>query len=413
MKKNKKKVSKRKVGKAVIVIIILIILLCFAYSMIQLLIEPTGIFIVENGKIYEEESATGYVIRDEMIISGENYQNGIVTIKAEGERVAKGDSVFRYCSQDEDKLEEKIAELDSQIQEAINGQNSNIYSTDIQLLDKQIEEKLLLIQTTNEIDAISLYKTDIASYMIKKSKIAGELSPSGSYINKLIKQRSEYENQLNSGQEYVKATTSGIVSYKIDGYEEDLNVNNLDIITKEKLEGIKIKTGQLISRNSEKGKIVNNFYCYIAVVLSSDNAMNAKVGDIIKLRLGNNDEVSAEISKISEFVNGETVILFKLTKDVEYLINFRKVSISVIWWSESGLKVPNSSIITEKDKNYIVRSRIGYIDKILIKIKNKNKNYSIITNYTTQELRDMGYTTKEITEMKNVNLYDEIILNPE
>ena len=413
MRYEKIKKSKKKIGQGVMTIIVLIILLCFLYSMIQLLIEPSEMFIIENGKIYEEEPAIGYIIRDEKIIAGENYKNGIVTIKNEGDRVSKGDSVFRYSTQDEEKLEEKIEELDNQIQEAMSGQNINIYSTDIQILDKQIEEKLLSIQITNKIENIALYKDDIASYMIKKSKIAGELSPSGSYINKLIKQRSEYENQLNSGQEYVKASTSGIVSYKIDGFEDILNEDKLNEISKETLEKVNIRTGQIISKNSEKGKVVNNFYCYIAVILSSDNAMNAKIGDSIKLRLGDNNEVPVEIIKKTDFINGETIMVFKLKKDVEYLINFRKISVSVIWWSESGLKVPNSAIIAEGDKNYIIRSRIGYTDKILIKVKNKNKNYSIINNYSSQELRNLGYTTKEITDMKNVNLYDEIILNPD
>ena len=251
----------------------------------------------------------------------------------------------------EEELEKKITELDEQIQEAINGQNSSIYSTDIQILDKQIEEKILSVQKINNIKEIETYKSDISAFMIKKAKIAGELSPAGSYINKLIIQRSEYENQLNSGQEYIKSTLSGIVSYKIDGYEEEINAKDLEKITKDKLENIKIKNGQLVSTSSEQGKIINNFYCYIAVCLSSDNALNAVVGNTVKLRLGNNDEISAEIVKISDFVDGEAIVIFKITKDVEYLINYRKISIDIIWWSASGLKVPNSSIITEGDKN--------------------------------------------------------------
>ena len=58
--------------------------------------------------------------------------------------------------------------------------------------------------------------------MSKKSKIAGEQSPAGSYLKKLIDQRSEYENELNSGAEYIEATKSGIVSYRVDGYEDIL-----------------------------------------------------------------------------------------------------------------------------------------------------------------------------------------------
>lgn len=410
--KKRNKLNRKKLGQAISLLIIAIIAICIFYSIINLLIEPSDVFVIENGKIYEEETNIGYVIRDEKLVFSDEHQNGIVTIKSEGSKVAKGDSIFRYCSQNEQKLEEKISELDKEIQKAIEGQNTGIYSTDIQLLEKQIEEKLSLLQNTNELNTISQYKSEISSYMIRKAKIAGELSPSGSYINKLITQRSEYEQELNSGQQYISAPESGTVSYKIDGYEESLTANNIDSITKETLDSIKIKTGQLISSSSEQGKVVNNFYCYIATVLSSDNAMSAKEGDTIKLRLSNHDEISAEIVRISDFSDGEAVVIFKITQDVEYLINYRKISIDVIWWNASGLKVPNSAIITEDDKNYVIRNRVGYTDKILVKIEKQNENYSIIRSYTTEELMDLGYTTNEISSMKSISLYDEIVLKP-
>lgn len=410
--KKGKKLNKKKVGQALSLLIISIIAICIFYSTIHLLIEPSDVFAIENGKIYEEETKVGYVIRDEKLISSNEYQNGIVTIKSEGSKVAKGDSVFRYCSPNETKLEEKISELDKEIQKAIEGQNVSIYSTDIQLLEKQIEEKLLLLQNTNEIEEISQYKSEINSYMIRKAKIAGELSPAGSYINKLITQRGEFEEQLNSGQRYITSPVSGIVSYKIDGYEENLTIDNINSITKETLNSIKMKTGQLISSSVDKGKVVNNFYCYIATILSSDNAMSSKEGDVIKLRLSNNHEIPAEIVKISDFTEGEAVVIFKITDDVEYLIGYRKISIDIIWWNASGLKVPNSSIITEGDKSYVIRNRVGYTDKILVKVEKKNENYSIITNYSTQELRELGYTTNEILSMKSISLFDEIVLKP-
>lgn len=410
--KKGKKLNKIKIGQVLSLLVMIIISICIFYSTISLLMDPSDVFVIENGKISEEESNIGYVIRDEVLISSDEYQNGIVTIKSEGAKVAKGDSVFRYCSPNEGKLEEKISELDKEIQKAIEGQNTSIYSTDIQLLEKQIEEKLVLLQNTNEIEQIKEYKSEISSNMIKKAKIAGELSPAGSYINKLITQRSECEQQLNSGQKYISAPVSGIVSYKIDGYEDDLMANNINSITKENFSSIKMKTGQLISSSSEQGKIVNNFYCYIATILSSDNVMSAKEGDIVTLRLSNNSEIPSEIVRISDFNNGEAVIIFKITQDVEYLISYRKISIDVIWWNATGLKVPNSSLIIENDKEYVIRNRVGYTDKILVKVEKKNEHYSIIRNYTTQELRSLGYTTNEISSMKSISLFDEIILKP-
>ena len=62
----------------------------------------------------------------------------MVEIKEEGEKVSKGDNVFRYYSNNETNLKNNISKLDSEIQEALEGQTA-VYSADIQLLDKQIE----------------------------------------------------------------------------------------------------------------------------------------------------------------------------------------------------------------------------------------------------------------------------------
>ena len=93
-------------------------------------------------------------------------------------------------------------------------------------------------------------------------------------------------------------------------------------------------------------------------------------------------------------------------------MNYRKISFEIVWWNASGLKVPNSSIIERDGKNYIIRERIGYTDDILIKVLKKAENYSIIENYTSLELKELGYSTEEIRNMKNISLYDEILLNP-
>jgi len=102
------------------------------------------------------------------------------------------------------------------------------------------------------------------------------------------------------------------------------------------------------------------------------------------------------------------MLILKTNKKVEELIAYRKISIDIIWWSYSGLKVPNTSIIKEGELNYVVRNRTGYKDKILIKVLKQNKNYSIIENYTTKELLDLGYKQEEISSMKSIGLYDEI-----
>ena len=73
--KNKKNNKPLKNKKTVITLIISFAFLLYCFILfIKLLANPTNKFIVEQGKIYKEESQVGYIIRDEQIV--ENEQSG-------------------------------------------------------------------------------------------------------------------------------------------------------------------------------------------------------------------------------------------------------------------------------------------------------------------------------------------------
>lgn len=407
---NEKRQINRK--KQIIFIIILMIILCYTiYTVYHLLIKPTDTFIIENGKISLEQAVQGYIIRDETVLKGENYKNGLVQIKSEGEKVAKGEAIFRYYTKGEENLKNKIKELDIKIQETWKKENS-IFSSDIKLLEGQITTKLDEIFHLNDLQKINEYKKDLNSYITKKAKIAGELSPSGSYLKKLIEERSSYENELNSGSEYLTSTRSGVVSYRVDGLEEVLTPSNFALLSKTVLEELNLKTGQIVSTSEESGKIIDNFSCYIACILKNENLEQAKVGDSLTLRLSNSEEVKAEIVYISKESHDEDLIIFKLDKYVEELINYRKISFDIIWWNASGWKVPNDAIKTETDDlKYVIRKRVNYTEKIYIKVLKQGEKYSIIENYETgNELLEKGVSQDVVENRRKIVLYDEIQL---
>lgn len=408
-KEKKPKINKFKL--IIISIIAILIFIYLLYNIIELIKQPTDLIVVESGKISLEEDAIGYVIRDEIVISGENSSNELVQIKTDGERVAKGESVFRYYNRNEDTLNNKIEELDVKIQEALEGQ-TNIYTNDIKILENQIEENLKQIRSTNDILKIREYKKSINNSITKKAQIIGDLSPSGSYVKQLIQERSSYENQLNSGVEYIKAPNSGIVSYRIDGLEDVFSVDNISNLNKEMLENLNLKTGQIVALSNEKGKIINNFYSYIATIMKSEIIKDKKIGDIVTLRLSSSAEVRGEIIDIKEQEDNTYLLIFKITKGVEELINYRKISIDVIWWSDNGLKVANSAIRYENNIPYVIKNMAGYEYKVYIKIVSQNENYSIVNNYNKDEYKELGFSDEEINNMRKINLYDEILTNP-
>lgn len=406
-----KKVKNKK--KVLVIYIAGVMLLIYLFYIIYLLIkQPTNVFTVENGKLYKEETDIGYVIRNEKIVKGENYKNGMEQIIGEGSRAAANENIFRYYSTNEENLKQKIADLDVKIQDTMS-QEEGVFTSDAKILENQIDDKIQDINKVNDISKLTEYKKEIESLVSKKAKIAGEASPQGSYLRKLIEERKKYETELNSGAEYVKAPMSGIVSYRVDGLEETLTPDNFSSLNKEYLESLNLNTGKIVASNEECGKVIDNFECYIATISSSEEAQNAKVGDSVKVRLSNNAEISAEITNLIKDENNEVVIILKVQKQIEELINYRKITFDLIWWSASGLKVPNQAIVQENDLNYVIRNRAGYLSKILVKVKRQGDKYSIVDSYTSEELKKLGLSNSEISTYKKISIYDEILVNPD
>lgn len=416
--KNKEEINKKEINKKKIVVYIAIFLIMayLLYAVYLLVKQPTDKVAVDKGTLYLEETDIGYIIRNEQVVKGENYKNGMEQIKNEGEKAAKGESIYRYYSKNEDKLKQQISELDEKVQEALKGQEemeSQAKLSDIKLLESELDTQIEALNKETDLSKITEYKKQISNLIAKKAKLSGENSASGSYLKQLYTQRAKLEEQLNSGAEYIKAPESGIVSYKVDGLEETLTPNNFSALSKEFLEKLNIKTGQLIATNDECGKIIDSSKCYIATISNSEEAKKTQINNKVQVRLSNTKVIDAKITYISQENENETLIILEIDRQISELANYRKISFELIWWSDTGLKVPNQAIVEEDEKNYVVRNREGYLNKILVKVTRKNENYSIVTNYDTDELKEMGYTNNEIRDMKEISIYDELILNPD
>lgn len=395
--------------KKIIAIILLILIISYiSYAVYLLIVDPADTYIVKEETLSEEDTTAGYIIRNEKVIKEEN-KNGIYAIVAEGEKVAKSDSIFRYYTNSEKEISAKITELNYKIQELLDKEES-IPSADIKSIENQIDEQIKGISKLNNIQEIEEYKNSIDTLISKKINFIGDVTEN-SEIKQLVAERKTYENQLKNGSEYKKAEISGVVSYRVDGLEEELTETNFDNLTEEYLESLELKTGQIIATSNDCGKVIDNFKCYIAVPMDSVKAMEAKVGDKVQIRISNKEELDAKIVQINE-ESGKRVIIFQLNKLIEELINHRKIALDVIWWSESGLRIPNQALIEENGLYYVIRNKNGLQSKILVKLDVQTDKFSIISSYSSNELQELGYDEEDIRNYKKISNYDEIVLNP-
>ena len=167
------------------------------YAVYLLIKQPTDKVTVENGTLYLEETDVGYIIRDEKVVKGNNYKNGMEQIKTEGEKTAKGESIYRYYSKNESDLTKQIAELDTKIQEALEGQ-TNLYTSDIKLIENQLDEKIEQLNGTTDISKLTEYKKEINKLITRRKKSIRKLPKKIIYsknrTRKTIKLRSRIHN---------------------------------------------------------------------------------------------------------------------------------------------------------------------------------------------------------------------------
>lgn len=411
--KVRKKSKKHKFNQKSIMIafVFIITIIYIIYAVILLKKDEVDKIFVEQGTIHTEETVVGYIIRDEKVIKNEEYQNGIIQIAGEGEKVYKDEAIFQYYSDEAKELSNQIIDLDLQIQDKLKTENITS-NADIKLIETQIEEKVEDLKVLNNIQQITEHNKEINDLLERKVDVLGEINGATKELKDLVKQRNNIDEQIRNSTKYLSAPISGIVSYRVDGLEQELGTEDFTKYSSEYLGNLNLKTGQIIATSVEAGKVIDNFKYYIATEMDSKEARNSKVGDKIKLRFSTNDEIKAEIIHINEEKN-KRVFILEIDRLTEKLISHRKISFDVIWASDSGLKVQNKAI--GKDENglsYVVRMKNGYLSKLIVKVLNSNENYSIVTTYNSEELTNLEFTQEEISNYKKIKLYDEILMNP-
>ncbi len=402
----------KKLKKILAIIVCICLIIYFLYAVILLIMNPTDIYVLTKGEIIEEDETVGYIIRNETIIKDDTNSNGIYAIATEGQKVAKDEIIFRYYKDSEKEITDNIKQIDYQIQEELEKDKTTPSSADIKVIENQIEEKLVSLNSLSNYQEMKEYKDNIDNLIAKKIKYIGEITDNKE-IKQLVKERNEYEKQLTNGVLYKKSTTSGIVSYRVDGLEEKLRADNLAEITDTFLENLDLKTGQIISTSNESGKIIDNFKYYIAVIINTELSNKAKVGDNVTLKISGAEEENAKVVQINEG-SGKRTIIFEINRMSSTVINHRKLSVDVIWWKKTGFKVPNQAIYTEnindKDINYVLINKSGIENKCYVKVEKQNETFSIISSYEIKELQELGIDENDIKNYKKISNYDEIIL---
>lgn len=237
-----------------------------------------------------------------------------------------------------------------------------------------------------------------------KVKTDSSMDDKGNRFENYVERLEGFEGLSDS----YKSPISGVYSLSIDGYEKVFTPENMTKVTKDTAEGISTKTANLERTNIIKGepvyKISGDDEWYVLCWMDKSKAVNYPEGTKVVLQLPDGD-VNARVSYNK--TEGESVrVIFKLDVYYKSFAETRKADMVVIARADEGLIVSNSCII-EKDgqKGVYVVNKNGTAKFTRIKIISSDEEYSV--------LADTSFYDEEQNQVFTVNVYDEVLTNPE
>lgn len=226
--------------------------------------------------------------------------------------------------------------------------------------------------------------------------------------------RSKYAEIIeNIGEDAVKTVTfesksSGVVSYYADGYESTLTPDTMDKFTREKASAIEDKPVELkqspVRKSEPVLKICDNDNWYIMCWVESASIANYEIGNNVSISLPEGT-VDMRVESITQ--DGDYWKLIFWSNN--YYENFAETRVAeglIISKDYTGLVTETSNIITDgKQPVVLVLQQNGEYDIVKVKVKANNGEFSA--------LAEVSYIDEEGNQVDTVNVYDEIMRNPD
>jgi len=359
-----------KKNKLLIYIIVAILVLAVAFILFSTLLKKGDTaYLVETGTLEHSDLAEAYVIKGETIIK-RDVEKSLVPVVAEGKRVSKGGIIATYKSKEYDEYLATLEEMDNEILELMQDLPV-VYSGEIESMENQIRDELKKAVGVTSYVEMQDYVNKINTLINKRASVVGELTPKGAAITKLINERNEFEKTMKSSSDNVIATIPGIVSYKTDGLEERLAPDKINILTFDYVKDI------MTSRNVGSNiKIIDNYSCYIIARATDVNKDYIKTDKTYKLRVIGDTENELSGKLISYTISNETGVVdltFEISNKIENIASLRDIEIEIVWWTTSGMYVPNGAIYTKNDVSFVKIIKYGKYTEVPIIILKQNE----------------------------------------
>lgn len=389
-----------------IIIVLLIILVFLIIYLSKSELKQKTIYTVVSGDIEHSVETNLYVIKNETVIDYDENQ-AITAIVEQGRRARENEVIATYQNDSYDEYQRQIAEIDKQIQTLVKDL-LDTYSADLINIENKILDYSNEVQGTTSYLKIQEYKTKLDELAYKKITVLANASPDSSAIRELLSQRENLENLSKTSDNTILTPISGVVTYKIDLLENTYDFNDIESYSYSDFDKL-ISAYDNNSNNDFGIKIVDNFKTYLLVKSQTgENDEYIKAGRNYKIRISDLENLVISATLVKNIKEGEcNYSLFKIDNEVDALVDYRKLSCEVIWYTETGIAVPLNAIYKDEIQGYDYVLLVYGADYVRVPVKIISQSDSIAL---VENVEESEYKKYNLDTTFKIELYDELVI---
>lgn len=308
------------IGMVIFAVIFIYVCICISMYFKDNHIRP---YEVREGSLSSENLYTGVAIREESVINADSA--GYVNYYArEGERAAVGNLIYTV---------DETGRLSDYINSAELGENV-LSDSDLAQLKSEIVNFAHGFSPQNYSTAYD-FKYAVKGTVLKLAN------------NSLMESIADLgSGDLGGMVKLSYAPLTGIVMYWTDGYESlTPEAVTADTFKSDSYEKKQLLSNELISSGDAVYKLCSNENWSLVIPVDDGKAAELEEAEVVKVRFMKNQDESWASVTILHNQDGNTYAQLSFTNSMVSFVNDRFLEIELLLHEETGLKIPNSSIV--------------------------------------------------------------------
>lgn len=301
----------------------------------------------------QEQTVDCVLIRDEHVIESDSTAR-VEYIAPENSLVASGDVVANlYTTGYSESLLDNLEATRSKIQEYHKQLLNNIVDADLNRMDQLVDmmalefKNLITHQTTGNLKNVT---AQLETAMVKRQEYLRQNKRSDNKLTKLYEEENARMTSIQSWRKVSNADRDGVVSFYLDGYENDLTPATINSLTiqdiRSVLGGAALATTQATRQNGIC-RIVDQDKWYVAVLIEGNNWTPMVGQDNYYMLMEGFDDLAfnAAVTSVQKD-NGVTLAVFEVDNPIGPLI-YRRTGRAQFSITLQGLAVRTEALYND------------------------------------------------------------------